>query len=99
MKWLHTWGGTSFGYKDEDGNLWTHDGKHVGKFREEIVFSPSGDYLGELRNGKLIKKSNHNARSNTFAPRMTRVGYVNHIDHVGYVMIAGFEDFPSPERL
>jgi len=31
MQWLWTWGGASFGYKDGD-DLWTHDGRHVGRF-------------------------------------------------------------------
>ncbi|HLH51034.1 MAG TPA: hypothetical protein VKV96_16970 [Roseiarcus sp.] len=33
MKWLWTWGGTSFGYRDGD-DLWTHDGRDVAGFTE-----------------------------------------------------------------
>jgi hypothetical protein len=54
VQWLWTWGGVSFGYRDGD-NLWTHDGRHVGRFHGIEVYGPNGSYLGEqLRPGRLI---------------------------------------------
>jgi hypothetical protein len=39
MDWLWTWGGTCFGYRDGD-DLWTHGGKHVGRFEGEKSLVP-----------------------------------------------------------
>src|SRR5579863_955264 len=44
-----TWGGKSFGYREGD-NLWTHHGRHVGRFDGDEIYGPDGAYLGELRN-------------------------------------------------
>lgn len=98
MDWLWTWGGTSFGYRDGD-NLWTHDGRHVGKFHGDEVYGSDSSYLGELRNGKLITNtSKKSKRKGSFALYTSRVGYVNKVDHVGTVMIVGYEDFPEPDQ-
>jgi hypothetical protein len=40
MQWLWTWGGVSFGYREGD-NLWTHDGRHVGRFHGIEVYAPT----------------------------------------------------------
>jgi hypothetical protein len=100
MEWLWTWGGTSFGYRDAD-NLWTHDGRHVGRFYDADVYGPDGRYLGELRNkNRLI--TNLSKKSWTRAPFMpygNRVGFVPYTDYVGYVMYVGYEDFPKPSDL
>jgi hypothetical protein len=98
MEWLWTRVGMIFGYRD-GGNLWTHDGKHVGKFYEDEVCGEDGAYLGEIRNGRLITRTMKRSRHKSpFTPRGDRVGYVNRVDYVGYVMLAGFEDFPNPSR-
>ena len=47
MQWLWTWGGVCFGYRD-GADLWTHDGRHVGRFASGEVYAPDGSYLGEL---------------------------------------------------
>ena len=98
MKWLWTWGGRCFGYRDED-NLWTYDGKHVGRFVNNEVYAPNGAYLGEITdNNRLItdiaKKNRH---STSFTPDANRMGYVKYVDYVGYVMLLGYEDFPKIE--
>jgi hypothetical protein len=36
MRWLWTWGGICFGYRDGE-DLWTYDGHHVGKFHADEV--------------------------------------------------------------
>ena len=45
MNWLWTWRGSSFGYH-ETGELWTYDGRHVGRFRGKEVYNPAGLYFG-----------------------------------------------------
>jgi hypothetical protein len=100
MEWLWTWGGISFGYREGD-NLWTHDGRHVGRFYAEEVYGPDGHYLGEIRNkNRLITNLNKkNQRRSSFAPYANRVAYVPYTDYVGYVMYVGYEDFPKPSDL
>lgn len=99
MNWLWTWGGISFGYRDGD-DLWTHDGRHVGRFQEDQVFDRHGQYLGELMNGdRLIRRKSFGVRGYSFTPYARRAGFARYANYVGYVMYAGYEDFPPPERV
>jgi hypothetical protein len=41
MGWLFTWGGKCFGYREGD-DLWTHDGRHIGRFYGEEVYGKRG---------------------------------------------------------
>lgn len=94
MERMFTWGGRSFGYKDGE-NLWTYSGKHVGKFHDDEIYGPDGRYLGELKNSKLISKTSRKSRRKSrFTPRMKRMGRMKTVDHIGSVMLAGYEDFP-----
>jgi hypothetical protein len=96
---LYTWGGIYFGKRDGD-NLWTHDGRHVGNFRGDELFDKNGRYIGQLKSGKLITcTSKLSKASSSFSPYASRVGHVPSVNHVGTVMIVGYEDFPSPEEL
>lgn len=96
MKWLWTWTGKCFGYRDGD-NLWTYDGRHIGVFFGDEVYDKNGKYLGEIMNeNRLIRnRSKQNYRKNNFTPYANTVGYVKYVDYVGYVMYSGHEDFPS----
>ena len=100
MEWLWTWGGVSFGYREGD-NLWTHDGRHVGRFHDDEVYAPTGFYLGELRNkNRLItNRGKKHFRRSSFAPYGNRAAYVPYVNYVGYVMYVGYEDFPGPAEL
>ncbi len=95
MEWVWTWKGISFGYI-VNGNLRTHDGKHVGKFYDDEIYGRDGRYLGEIKNeNRLITcKSKKNRRKSSFAPYAKNAGYAN---YAGYAMYAGYEDFPSPK--
>lgn len=55
MQWVWTWGGQCFGYRDGD-HLWTHDGRHVGRFDGDQVYGRGdGSYLGVvMSNDRLI---------------------------------------------
>jgi hypothetical protein len=91
------WGGTYFGYREGD-DLWTHTGKHVGRFDGDEVYGSDGRYLGEIRSGKLISRiSSQNRRRGSFGRFASRIGRVPYVNHVGTVMYAGYEDFPGPE--
>jgi hypothetical protein len=97
--YLWTWSGEFFGYREAD-ELWTHDGRHVGRFSEDDVYGTDGSYLGEMRGRRLIRKTaKEHKRRGGFTPKSSRVSSVPYANYVGNVMILGYEDFPSPERL
>jgi len=100
MKWLWTWGGTSFGYRSGD-DLWTHAGCHVGRFLGTEIFAPSGDYLGEIKstNRLITDLTKHNRYQIGFTPSANRAGYAPYADYAAYVMYIGYRDFPSPSTL
>lgn len=100
MRWLWTWGGTCFGYRDGD-DLWTYDGRHVGRFDGNEVYGPAGRYLGEVMSGDRLITSHakQSWRRGTFTPHGRRLGYIQHTNYLGYLMYAGYEDFPDPEDL
>lgn len=98
MEWLWTWGGVFFGYRRGD-NLFTYHGVQAGRFYGKHVHGTDGQYLGELYNhGRLITSRMviHPTRG-AFAPIMGG-SYAPYADYAGYAMIAGYEDFPSPDQ-
>jgi len=100
MEYLWTWGGAFFGHRDGD-ELWTRDGQHVGHFYDDVVYGPDGRYLGEIQgdNRLITCLSKKSWRKGRFFPNANRAGFVPYVDDVGYVMYAGYEDFPSPEKI
>ena len=103
MNWVWTWGGRCFGYMDGD-DLWTHDGRHVGrvsKDREGEIYGPNGRYLGEIRNdNRLITNVSKKSWAGFgFAPYGRRAGFAKYADYAGYAMYAGHEEFPAPEDI
>ena len=100
MDWLWTWGGTSFGYRDED-QLRTHDGRHVGRFIEEEIYGVDGQYLGELGSeDRLITRQRKiGRRKSPFRPRMQRMARMRRMTRMARMMRMGCEDFPAPENL
>lgn len=97
MKHLWTWSGKYFGYLDGD-TLRTYRGHHIGYFIGEDAFNLNGSYLGELKEDRLIVNlSKRNLRSGSIARFVKNVALVKMVDYVGNVMLAGYEDFPSPE--
>ncbi len=96
---LWTWRGTWFGYR-EGRELWTHDGRHVGRFVDDMVYGPSGRYLGEVRHGRLLsRRASRALRGETFAAQPPRVAAVGHVDLVALPLLAGYEDFPAAQAL
>lgn len=99
MEWFWTWGGKSFGYRRDD-NLWTHRGRHIGRFHGDEIYGRDGIYLGEVRNGNrlITNLAKKHWRKAPFLPYVDTVGYVPYVDYVGYVMYVGYEDFPGPNE-
>ncbi len=100
MKWLWTWGGTSFGYRVDD-DLRTHDGRHVGRFHGDEVYGTDGRYLGELKsdNRLITSRSKSARRQGAFTPYARNAPYSRYASYAGYAMYAGYEDFPSPDEI
>jgi hypothetical protein len=100
MEWMWTWGGASFGFRDND-NLWTHDGRHVGRFRDDFVYASDGSYLGEIcdTNRLITKLSRKGTSRRSFAPRARRMGRIKRMSRIGRIMRIGCEDFPEPDDL
>ncbi|PKM77460.1 MAG: hypothetical protein CVU90_07555 [Firmicutes bacterium HGW-Firmicutes-15] len=98
MKWLWTWDGQCFGYRDHE-DLWTYDGKHVGKISGTDIYDSKGDYLGEIINKErlITCKSKKHDRGYSFTPYANREGITKNIDYAGYAMYVGYEDFPKLE--
>jgi hypothetical protein len=95
MKWLWTWSGRSFGYRRDD-LLFTQDGQNVGYFKDDELYSLKGQYLGELRNdNRLITSLHKNGKISHSCVPQAGSSYAHHVDYVGYVMYAGYEDFPE----
>lgn len=85
-EWVWTWGGSSFGWIDDDA-LYTHDGRHVGYVERDdddvLVFAISdGRHLGQLRGpDRLITKQSRIGRTRRpRQQRMTRTARVQRMD-------------------
>ena len=96
MDWVWTWSGKSFGYIDNNC-LWTHDGRHVGKVVGDEIYGKKGKYLGEIKsdNRLITSKSKRSKHSNSFVPYGKRGAYTKYADYAGFVMYAGYDDFPE----
>ena len=104
-EWVWTWGGSSFGWTDEDA-LYTHDGRHVGYVERDdedvLVFAISdGRYLGEIRSSdRLLTKESRLGRSRRpRRQRRTLMGRMRRMDRMGRMIPMGCRDFPEPEQL
>ena len=98
MKWLWTWDGRFFGYRDGE-DIWTYKGKHIGKLDGTDVYDPQGKYLGELVSGERLVTciSKKNDRGYSFKPDPTIRRAPQNVDYAPYSMYAGYEDFPKLE--
>ena len=90
---------TTLGYRDGD-ELWTHDGRQVGRFYEDQIHGPDGRYVGEMNRGRLITKlSKHSLQKERFVPAPNRPPVSRLAGRGGYSSYPGYEDFPVPEEL
>jgi CheY-like chemotaxis protein len=93
---LWTWSGEYFGFR-EDAELWTFEGRHVGRFRRNSdIYRPDGLYLGEVMDGRLIIDWHKTARrASSFMPSEGRSGHHKFADREPFDMQIGFKDFPG----
>jgi hypothetical protein len=50
----------------ENDNLWTYDGRHVGRLVGGEIFDRNGRYLGELRENRLITALDKQTKTRLF---------------------------------
>ena len=96
MDAIRTWGGKFFGWTDMDG-LFARDGRHVGQIYRGIVYAENGQYLGELRENRLItnilRKDTH--RWYGFFANPERATGELTSDGEPLAFPEGYEDFPD----
>ncbi|TDI92974.1 MAG: response regulator [Chloroflexi bacterium] len=96
---LWTWSGDYFGFRDGQ-NLWTYEGRHVGRFRRDEIFRPDGLYMGDLVDGRLVVDWHKTARrASSFTPSENRGGHTHFADREPFDMMLGYKDFPGPDQI
>ena len=100
MNFVNRWSGAYFGWID-DGELYTKDGRHVGRVKGREVYGVKGKYLGELRNHRLISNAaKADSRWIGFIPTICVIGpTVKPMNEEAFDLPVGFDDFPEPESL
>lgn len=102
MTFVHRWNGEYFGWIDHD-DLYTNDGRHVGRLNGREIYGVKGGYVGELREHRLIA-SNAKAGRHWIGFIQNRIRMVSpatvkpmHLEPLN--LPDGFDDFPSPDTL
>src|SRR5690349_14146823 len=97
MDFLWTWGGEYFGYRIDE-KLFAYYGLQVERIYQDEIYGPDGRYLGEIKNEKrlITQKGKKLWAKPGFSPARHRSS-ARYVNRVGYVMYAGYEDFPSPD--
>jgi hypothetical protein len=96
MSGLYTWGGTYFGQRQGDSLITLH-GVEAGQFHGDEIYGSNGQYLGELKDGRLITRTEKGSLSRGgFMPSShgREAGYTG---YGGWAMLNGYEDFPGPD--
>lgn len=100
MQAIRTWGGKFFGWTDDDG-LFTRSGRHVGQVYRGVVYAENGNYMGELRDGRLItdvlRKDTHRWYGFFANPEPLKGPETDISDASALPLPEGYEDFPTPE--
>jgi hypothetical protein len=92
---VYTWSGIHFGHRVKN-ILLSFDGVEAGQFYGDEIYSASGAYLGELKEGRLITHQAKKSKQwSTFCPRRWKGRFAQ--DSVdAKPLYAGYEDFPHP---
>ena len=83
---LWSWSGKYIGYKKRN-QFFTNHGHHFGQFVGNEVYSPDGNYLGELKFGRLVTVAEHKIKKVSSVPKANNKG----------ASISGFGDLASRE--
>lgn len=98
---MNRWSGDYFGWIG-DGDLYTNNGRHVGRFKGREVFNAAGRYLGEVRDQRLITNlaKMGDWTSLGFVPARIRAQgpRVRPMNEPPRDLPEGFVDFPEPEH-
>ena len=84
----------------DDEELWTHDGRHVGKLQGSDIFNSQALYIGELMNGHrlITNDAKRSWQGGSFTPYGKRGGYAPYANYAGYAMYAGYSEFLHPDE-
>ena len=98
MKWLWTWGGECFGYREGD-YLWTYSGKHAGCFHGDEVYASNGWYLGEIKQGNrlVVDRCKSGQLKPQFTRAIDRLACPRHDYYPALILYVSHKDFPSPD--
>ena len=88
-----SWSGKYIGHRSGD-YLYSKNGKPIGKFYGNELYDFSGQYIGEIRDQDrlIVNHSLKYKRKSSICTPCDSFGS-SYCDYVGYVMIAGYEDF------
>lgn len=96
LEYLWTWGGTFFGYLQDD-NLRSYTGRHVGYKIGHTVYGLDGHYLGEVVNSRLLVNATRKSLWSVPHPQLPKhAAFPKLADLEGYGVYRGYEDFPTP---
>jgi|GEM_PF-6958334 len=103
MLFVHQANGNYWGWVDS-GKLYTKDGRHIGYRQGSELFGLNGDYLGEIRSGRLVtnlaKKDSGKKRLGMVADRLRMLPpHVSPGDELEKPTPEGYEDFPDAENI
>lgn len=89
------WGGKYIGHRSGD-YLYSKHGKPIGKFYGDELYDFSGRYIGEVCNQDrlIVDRGSKYKRKSSICRPCGSVGS-SCCDYVGYIMIAGYEDFSA----
>ena len=98
MRWLWTWGGECFGYREGD-YLWTYSGKHAGCFHGDEVYASDGWYLGEIKQGNrlVVDRCKSGQLKPQFTRSIDRLACPRHDNYPALTLYVSHKDFPSPD--
>jgi hypothetical protein len=91
MEIIYSLGGRPF--KVDGDRIWDKSGRYVSRIVDGLVFSPSGEYLGEFRNDRLAYKRSHaSKRRASHSPRSNRSA-TSRMNRMSRMTPAGWEEF------
>lgn len=87
------WGGKYIGRRSGD-YLYSPNGNPLGVFYGDELYDFSGKYLGEIKseNRIIVNQAHKHRQKPSHCKPCSRCG-CSYCDYVGYVMMAGYEDF------
>jgi hypothetical protein len=95
MTEFRTWSGEYYGRREGD-HLIHRSGRCTGIFVGDEIYDADGRYLGEVRNGRLIRDDGKASKTGPKAPRIEQGALAGLAGLGGLDMPTGHSDFPQP---